>query len=464
LEPERCTFVCRSIDSLEKHWRAVHKWSATGRRGGSRAAASLQVSLQRQADAWKPVCCQRFFHTGRHTSYFTVLSEGRLEDRDPQQLAAKPNSIATSVLKDLATIEQDQQKRGNIASEETSEKENSPWLQLTRWLSYLHGHCLLDIAALVRQPDAATEPVLLCICKSLERVVEDAYQSVCNDSINVFDQFRINSFLHRPSAADRPLLVRLQKSTWRHYTSIWKALLCFVYRTAQPDQKVLLRHQLTSRQTVNLYKVIAEGEKVAQLSSRDGTFGAEATSAMENLYDALNIECLELCVSLLDHDLKGDLFESAVVGFLAAIAVDPIKGILKEAYHFTPTLSGFIKIAQMLVIQKAVVGARDVPSIQPADLLDEMRVRFLINGVRSPFSWASQLRVYGKKVRDSTTCLGYISWSDDGLSVSYKGVRHLDMGALQNFVRDQLEKAQAQLEKLLLLHTQEKREDPDIRF
>ena len=148
--------------------------------------------------------------------------------------------------------------------------------------------------------------------------------------------YGINSFLQRPSAADRPLLVKLQKATWHHYTRIWKALLCFVYRTAQPNQKVLLRHQLTSRQTVNLYKVITEGEKLAQLSSRNGTFGAEATSAMENLYDTLDVECLELCVSLLDHDLKGDLFESAAIGFLAAIAVDPIKGILKEAYHFTP--------------------------------------------------------------------------------------------------------------------------------
>jgi hypothetical protein len=38
------------------------------------------------------------------------------------------------------------------------------------------------------------------------------------------------------------------------------------------------------------------------------------------------------------------------------------------------------------------------------------------------------------------------------------------MSALQEFVRDQLEKAQAQLEKLLLLHSQERREDLDIRF
>lgn len=133
-----------------------------------------------------------------------------------------------------------------------------------------------------------------------------------------------------------------------------------------------------------MYKVVARGEELAQLSLCNEAFGEETTSAIEQSCDALDTDCLELCVSLLDHDLKGDLFKSAIIGFLAAIAIDPKKGILKEAYHFTPTLSSFIKIAQMLVIQKAVVGARDVLSIQPANLLDEMRLRFLINGVRSP--------------------------------------------------------------------------------
>jgi hypothetical protein len=58
-----------------------------------------------------------------------------LDDSEPQQRAAIPSSIAASVSQDLATIEQDQEKQGNIVSEETSEKETSPWLQLTRWLS-----------------------------------------------------------------------------------------------------------------------------------------------------------------------------------------------------------------------------------------------------------------------------------------------------------------------------------------
>jgi hypothetical protein len=129
-----------------------------------------------------------------------------------------------------------------------------------------------------------------------------------------------------------------------------------------------------------------QGERLVQLSAEGKAIGDEVVAAVERVNDAMGRSCLELCISLLDRDLKGDFFESAAVGFLAALGIDPTKGILMEAYHFTPSLSGFIKIAQMLMIQKAVIGAREVEGAEPADLLNEMRARFLINGVRSPFS------------------------------------------------------------------------------
>jgi hypothetical protein len=87
-----------------------------------------------------------------------------------------------------------------------------------------------------------------------------------------------------------------------------------------------------------------------------------------------------------------------------------------------------------------------------------------MHGTRSPFSWASRLRVYGKKIRDSTICLGYISWSDDGQSVTYKGVSGLTIDAFRKFVRDQVTTAQGQLEELFLPHPEERREDLGIEF
>ena len=51
-----------------------------------------------------------------------------------------------------------------------------------------------------------------------------------------------------------------------------------------------------------------------------------------------------MCISLLNHDLKGSLYKSAVVGFLVVLRIDAAKDTLREAYGYSPILSGFIKI------------------------------------------------------------------------------------------------------------------------
>jgi hypothetical protein len=141
---------------------------------------------------------------------------------------------------------------------------------------------------------------------------------------------------------------------------------------------------------------------------------------------------LDIYVSLLDHDLRGDIYESVIVGFLKVLGIDSGEGIFKEAYYYTPSLFVFFKIAQMLVPTGSCYwGQRPY----------EATARFMVNGTRSPLSWASRLRLYGKKVRDSTTCLGYISWSDDNLSVSYRGVINLPLNAFRGFIRDQVHEA-----------------------
>jgi len=137
---------------------------------------------------------------------------------------------------------------------------------------------------------------------------------------------------------------------------------------------------------------------------------------------------------------------------------------LKRAYYYTPSLSGLIKIAQMLVIQKVVILARDGIVRQPSNSLDEMRARFLARVTRSPSAWANRLRMYDKKVRDSPTCLGFISWSNDSQSFSYQKITNISMEAFKDFAPDQVLNVQTQLEDLLLLHPNKTREDLGIGF
>jgi hypothetical protein len=106
--------------------------------------------------------------------------------------------------------------------------------------------------------------------------------------------------------------------------------------------------------------------------------------------------------------LKGDLFESTLVGFLAVLGVDAARQTFRDPYSYTSYLSGLVKVAQMLVALRAVREAEAGEVSHPADALDKMRERFLIYGVRAPFGWITRLRTYGKKIQNSTTSLGYI--------------------------------------------------------
>ncbi|KAK1809579.1 hypothetical protein LTR12_016055 [Friedmanniomyces endolithicus] len=260
LQPQQCQYIARSDTSMRNHWRQAHRWNVSHYRG-QLGHTEKEEYRQRRADALSSVCCQRLFPAGKNSGYFEVS----LGDTEASQAEAEgePTSLASIVRGELAVLEEAQHERAQVFRAFESAKEVSPWLELTRWPEYLEGHRLRDVVKLTAPPSTESEPVLSTICGSLERLVTEAHRSVCNDSVNVFDQARINSFLQRPRAADRPLMVKLQKSTWRAYTKIWKSLLCFVYRTSRPHPQYLYRHQLTTQQTRVNTKALGQSISVA---------------------------------------------------------------------------------------------------------------------------------------------------------------------------------------------------------
>jgi hypothetical protein len=72
------------------------------------------------------------------------------------------------------------------------------------------------------------------------------------------------------------------------------------------------------------------------------------------LINDIDKSSLQLCISLLDHMLRGDHFESVVLSFLAVLGIDEKPGgVFRSPISYSPDLSKFIKIAQMLVVQRA---------------------------------------------------------------------------------------------------------------
>jgi hypothetical protein len=95
----------------------------------------------------------------------------------------------------------------------------------------------------------------------------------------------------------------------------------------------------------------------------------------------------------------------------------------KDAYAYTLILSRFIKISQLLVIQRAVLAVEEGIVDKPSSILNKMRERFLIHGYATPIGWALQLHTYGKKIwmRQTAVLPGHVDWLDDGSNLSYQG-------------------------------------------
>jgi hypothetical protein len=466
-----CIHICLSERTLLTHMSAKHP---SGQKPGRKAKTAIPPEPVPRIE----VDCQRFFLRRQGSSFFQVtfvpLKEEVQEQRrlrEMRQVLSKEDYIRFHIEQQINTIQDELQSVEACILDNQAPNEVSPWLEMTRWPRYLHRKDMLIVARLARLPDSSTEPELACLTQSLERVVQASHASVCEDKINVFDQARINSFIRQRRAFDRPLMVKLQKSTWRTYIGVWKCLICFARRTSRPDCPIELAHRLTPKQLTLLDQFFEQAHGLLECQ-KDGSEGRSPTQAPPErekacvqLQDRLDDLCLQFCISLLDHVLRGDLFESVVVGFFAAKGINEDKQILKEAYDYTPTLSAFIKVAQMLVIQRSVRGAETGEVEHPGDLLDDMRDRFLLHGTHSPFNWALRLRAYGKKIRNSTTSLGYIYWSEDNEKLFYKDIE-LSMVGLRDFVRIQVQLAQKELRELLLVHPDEQLEGtvPHLRL
>jgi hypothetical protein len=68
------------------------------------------------------------------------------------------------------------------------------------------------------------------------------------------------------------------------------------------------------------------------------------------------------------------------------LEVDYEKETLIKAYSYTPFLSAFVKVGQILVVQSAVLAVENGTCDDPGDRLNEIRERFLMHSSRSPFN------------------------------------------------------------------------------
>jgi hypothetical protein len=118
---------------------------------------------------------------------------------------------------------------------------------MTRWTRYVDARAFTTLAPLACLLNPTKESPLFDLGESLDRIVEQAYGSICYGKINAYNQTRVNSSMQRPQALDRPLMVKLQKASYRQWKGLWERLIYFVCRKVALNQGIELAYPLTPK-------------------------------------------------------------------------------------------------------------------------------------------------------------------------------------------------------------------------
>jgi hypothetical protein len=156
------------------------------------------------------VYCQRFFVSSAQSSFFTVNVLNQVQELVKSRPRGHADVFRALIDEQLTAGNKEQDARAQIYNSQVSKTEVSPWLEMTRWPRYFHGLNMADVAPLGYAANPITEPALVLLGESFDRLIEHAHKSICEDKISVFDQAQINSFIAgRSGKHDRMLMVKL---------------------------------------------------------------------------------------------------------------------------------------------------------------------------------------------------------------------------------------------------------------
>jgi hypothetical protein len=218
----RCNFVLRSQGKKAKTSIGTHlnEHRLMPRKLGRQAKIAGIPAIDSEP-MFAEVFCQRFFASGAQSSFLTVNVLDQAQDLVKTRPRGHANVFRALINEQLTAGNNEQDARAQIYNSQVSKTEVSPWLEMTRWPRYFHGLNIADVAPLAYAANPITEPALVLLGESFDRLIELAHRSICEDKISVFDQAQINSFIAgRLGKHNRMLMVKLAKSTFRKYKSI----------------------------------------------------------------------------------------------------------------------------------------------------------------------------------------------------------------------------------------------------
>lgn len=459
LQCRKCPFIVRTIRGMQKHCAKVHGWVNVRKRGGN-----VKKKAQQSYDyPWIPnIHCQRFFIRRAACGWFAVIpnhpsyslsgddTDGDADDNASTASTSTAHSRTAvpaphGLDSVLASFRAARDRTATTIVTGNNKAEPNPWLRRTGWATHLAGQDIQFIyrtAALdvnegwVDDEDGIKRTALQLIYGSIDRLAAAAVDVCSYDDVGIavlFEIGRKNIDVKPPT----PFSAQVEPATLRRYTNTWKRIVGYLFRTMDIDEDERPCYDLLESQQ-------------SQLDRMQRTLRRTPNPGSDSERQTVDRTVLDLLVSLLDHPLQGDVYDSVILSALAAMGVREDGGWCQPE-DYTGLFSATIKIARMLVVLQSRL--EDDESERPGRIFTIVRQkvsRFMTRthpgNFPTPMDWMFDTRTYGRSIRYKTAAPSCISW--DGNTVTYRTVT-LSMDKLTEALHQLMLEMDALLDKLL---------------
>lgn len=473
-EPE-CEKTSINADQIRKHNNEEHNWKSS--KAGDRN--------------WHEVWVQTFFSAAGLQRYFTVdysNSEAGEEEASQRTTTLQRSLEISTVLHDWDRELKKQEESRQKADAELAKTDHTGWFARTRWPQHLANSNLRHLSRATRLPDR-DEIELQRAVELVGQLIERSVSGLAT----LDDETRRWLRSAKPHEPDTRPFARLQnQETQVVYSGYAKRLMCYSIRVWQ------------NLQQQNDNRVDREGGRISESESRsnseftgnsrdsadsDSDSDSENNNAntktdiffdarrlfpwQDNLQDkikniwtaiqsAWEVEeqlrvVLDFFRELIFRTVRGTIFDSTLMHFLAVLGINEETNRLREGNDFSFMLAGVIYCTRVLAVEILLPAAeRDQQTSDDDKYFREQRAAYLADGSYSAMSKMISLLAYGKYIALNHGNAGTVLWSKDGQEMTIRGMP-IAIARFRTMVHDVIDRAENLLwVKLMWTKTRER--------
>jgi hypothetical protein len=154
---------------------------------------------------------------------------------------------------------------------------------------------------------------------------------------------------------------------------------------------------------------------------------------------------LDFYESLIFQRVRGDVFKSTVLHFLAVLGIDEEIGRLRQANDFSYMLAGVVYCMQVLAVEIILPSTeRENQDEEDDKRFRQVRGEYLADSSYSVMSKMLSMLAYGKHLAMNHGNASAVSWSEDRLVLSYRG-RPIALSRFKSMVQEAITEAEDML-------------------